>query len=39
MASLEGNNLLVFCYLGASEIWPNKRYGLDGGDLIQEGDY
>jgi hypothetical protein len=28
MASLEGNNLLVFYLLCASEIWPDKNGGL-----------
>jgi hypothetical protein len=28
MASLEGDNLVVFYYLGASKIWPDKRGGL-----------
>ena len=28
MASLEGDNLLVFYYLSASKIWPDKRGGL-----------
>jgi len=25
VASLEVDNLVVFCYLSASELWPNKR--------------
>ena len=25
VATLEGHNLVVFCYLFASEIWPDKR--------------
>ena len=28
VASLEGDNLVVFYYLGASKIWPDKRGGL-----------
>jgi hypothetical protein len=28
VASLEGDNLEVLYYLGASEIWPDKRGGL-----------
>ena len=31
MASLEGDNLVVFYYLSVSEIWPDKRDGLSGG--------
>ena len=31
MASLEGDNLVVFYYLSVSEIWPDKRGGLSGG--------
>jgi len=27
VASLEGNNLVVFYYLRASENWPDKRGG------------
>jgi hypothetical protein len=27
MASLEGDNLVVFYYLSVSEIWPDKRDG------------
>jgi hypothetical protein len=27
VASLEGDNLVVFYYLSASEIWPDKRDG------------
>jgi hypothetical protein len=25
---LEGDNLVVFYYLGASEIWPYERFGI-----------
>ena len=32
VASLEGNNLVVFYYFSASEIWPDWK-----GDLIREG--
>ena len=32
VAFLEGNNLVVFYYFSASEIWPNKK-----GGLIREG--
>jgi len=28
VASLVGDNLVVFYYLGASEIWPDKCTGL-----------
>ena len=28
MASLKGDNLLVFYYISASEIWSDKRGGL-----------
>jgi hypothetical protein len=28
MVSLEGDSLVVFYYLCASEIWPDKRGGL-----------
>ena len=31
MASLEGDNLVVFYYLSVSENWPDKRDGLPGG--------
>ena len=31
VASLEGNNLQVFYYVSAPEVWPDKR-----GDLIRE---
>ena len=34
MASLEGDNLVVFYYLSVSEIWPDKRDGLSGGDNL-----
>jgi hypothetical protein len=30
MASLEGDNLVVFYYHSVSENWPDKRYGLSG---------
>ena len=30
MASLEGDNLVVFYYLSVSENWPDKRGGLSG---------
>jgi hypothetical protein len=29
---LEGSSLVVFCYLIASEIWPDKRGGLYRGE-------
>jgi hypothetical protein len=32
VASLEGDNLVVYYYLSASEIWPDKRDGLIRGD-------
>jgi len=28
VASLDGDNLVVHYYLGASEIWPDQRGGL-----------
>ena len=31
MASLKGDDLVVFYYLSASEIWLNKRGGLSQG--------
>jgi hypothetical protein len=31
IASLEGDNLVVFYYLSVSENWPDKRDGLSGG--------
>jgi hypothetical protein len=31
MASLEGDNLVVFYFLGVSENWPDKRDCLSGG--------
>jgi hypothetical protein len=31
MASLKGDDLVVFYYLSASEIWLNKRGGLSEG--------
>jgi len=34
VASLEEGNLVVFYYLNASDIWPDKR-----GTRIKEGDY
>jgi hypothetical protein len=33
VASLEGDNLVVFYFLDASEIWPDKRSGLIREDL------
>jgi hypothetical protein len=38
VASLEEDNLLVFYYLSASEIWPDKLCGLCVKGLL-EGDY
>ena len=32
MVFLEGSSLVVFCYLSASEIWPDKRGGLSRGE-------
>ena len=32
MVSLEESSLVVFCYLSASEIWPDKRGGLSRGE-------
>ena len=29
-----GGDYIVFYYLGASEIWPDKRSGLITGDLL-----
>jgi len=37
MLSLEGDNLVVFCYLNASEIWPDNRGGLYMGVALLEG--
>jgi len=34
VASLEGDNLLIFYYVSTSETWPNK-----GGGLWGEGPY
>jgi hypothetical protein len=31
VASLEGDNLVVFYYLSVSENWPDKRDGFSGG--------
>jgi hypothetical protein len=31
MASLEGDNLVIFYYLSVSENWPDKRDYLSGG--------
>ena len=31
MASTDGNNLVVFYYLSASERWPDKKGDLFGG--------
>ena len=36
-ASLEGDNLVVFYYLSASEIWPDKRVVFSGSGFIREG--
>ena len=35
MASLEGDNLVVFCFLCTSEVWPDKR----GLSLLRETIY
>ena len=32
---LEVDNLVVFYYLSASEIWPDKRVAFGGSDLIK----
>ena len=32
VVSLEGSSLVVFCYLSASEIWPDKSGGLSRGE-------
>jgi hypothetical protein len=42
--SLEGDNLLVFCYLDDSEIWFNKRVSFSGrcfvtAELVYSNDY
>jgi hypothetical protein len=34
MASLEGDNLEVFYFLTASEIWPDNRDGLWWGGVL-----
>jgi len=39
VASLEEDNLLVFYYLSASEIWPDKMCGLKWVKGLLEGDY
>jgi hypothetical protein len=39
MVSLEGDNLLVFYYLSACEIWPNNRGGLLWKEAYKRGDY
>ena len=33
MASLDGGILVIFNYLSASEIWPDKRMAFDGSEL------
>jgi hypothetical protein len=35
MASLEGDNLVVFYYHSVSENWPDKRGGLSGSDTLR----
>jgi hypothetical protein len=37
MASLEGDNLVVFYYLSASEIWPVEMSGLEWDGRIRCG--
>jgi hypothetical protein len=32
VVSLEGSSLVVFWYLSASEIWPDKRGGISRGE-------
>ena len=34
---LKGNNLVVFYYLSASEIWPVQRVDFDRRGFIREG--
>jgi hypothetical protein len=34
MASLEGDNLVVFNYFRSSEIWSHKKGGLTRGELL-----
>ena len=36
---MEGDNLVVFYYLTASEIWPDKRGGLWLEVTLQDGYY
>jgi hypothetical protein len=33
--SLDGDNLEIFCYLSASDIWPDKRCGFGRSGLIR----
>jgi hypothetical protein len=37
MASLEGDNLVVFYYLNVSKIWPDKRDSFGGKSLTRGG--
>jgi hypothetical protein len=37
VVSLQGDNLKLFHYLSASEIWPDKRVACGGSGLIREG--
>jgi hypothetical protein len=39
VTSLEGDSSVVFYYLGASEIWPDKRGGLLVRMALKEQDY
>jgi hypothetical protein len=36
MASLEGDNLVVFYYLSVSDIWPDKRVTFGENGLIKD---
>jgi len=35
LASLEGDNLVVFYYISASEIWPDNKGDIGGSGLIR----
>jgi len=37
VASLQGDNLVLFYYLSASEIWPDKRVACGGSGLTRGG--
>jgi hypothetical protein len=37
MACFDWDNYVVLYYLGASEIWPDKRVAFDGSVFLKEG--